>query len=95
MLKLILFILLFFSDSIDISYSQNTTNLECASENEFREDCRDDAIVTYTEYTYLILGAFPRTIVMPSCEDGGEFRCPLDSCNSEPDEEEAAVSEIE
>ena len=95
MLKFILFTLLFFSDSIDISFSQNTTNLECASEIDFSEECRDDTVVTYTEYTYLILGAFPRTIVMPSCVDGGEFRCPLGSCNSEPDEEEAAVSEIE
>lgn len=52
------------------------------------DDCRDDFNVTYYEVTFLWFGVIPKKMTLSSCESGGDFICPLDACNSEPETSE-------
>ena len=58
-----------------LEYNMNFTVTE--------DDCRDDVNVTYYEVTFLWFGVIPKKMILSSCESGGDFKCPLDACNSE------------
>ncbi|TVR30829.1 MAG: hypothetical protein EA390_07585 [Balneolaceae bacterium] len=87
MAKFIIVLILFFFESINLNESKTQTNIECDNAVEISEGCKEDNVVTYTEVTFLWLGVIPTKMILPSCADGGEFRCPKDACETELEEE--------